>query len=171
MLVYFHGGAYNNGTVNSDLYDGTRLVHRGDVVVVTVNHRLNAFGYMYLGDLAPEYAQSGNAGQLDLILALKWVRDNMAEFGGDPSRVLIFGQSGGGAKCAALMATPAAKGLFHRVMTMSGQQIKGASIEIASGRAKTVLDKMGVTQGKNLSLIHISTPESCPASPKRRRNF
>jgi para-nitrobenzyl esterase len=151
VLVYFHGGAYNNGTVNSDLYDGTRLVHRGDVVVVTVNHRLNAFGYMYLGDLAPEYAQSGNAGQLDLILALKWVRDNMAEFGGDPSRVLIFGQSGGGAKCAALMATPAAKGLFHRVMTMSGQQIKGASIEIASGRAKTVLDKMGVTQGKNLA--------------------
>jgi len=150
VLVYFHGGAYNNGSVNSDLYDGTRLVHRGDVVVVTVNHRLNAFGYMFLGDLAPEYAESGNAGQLDLILALKWVRDNIEEFGGDPSRVLIFGQSGGGAKCAALMATPAAKGLFHRVMTMSGQQIKGASIEIASGRAKTVLEKMGVTPGKNL---------------------
>ncbi|MGP8244907.1 MAG: carboxylesterase family protein, partial [Bryobacteraceae bacterium] len=93
VLVYFHGGAYNNGTVNSDLYDGKRLVHRGDVVVVTVNHRLNAFGYLYLGDLAPEYAQSGNAGQLDLVLALKWVRDNIAEFGGDPSRVLIFGQS------------------------------------------------------------------------------
>jgi para-nitrobenzyl esterase len=120
VLVYFHGGAYNNGTVNSDLYDGKRLVHRGDVVVVTVNHRLNAFGYLYLGDLAPEYAQSGNAGQLDLVLALQWARDNIAEFGGDPSRVLIFGQSGGGAKCAALMATPAAKGLFHRVMTMSG---------------------------------------------------
>jgi len=150
VLVYFHGGAYNNGSVNNDLYDGTRLVHRGDVVVVTVNHRLNAFGYMYLGDLAPEYAESGNAGQLDLILALKWVRDNITEFGGDPSRVLIFGQSGGGAKCAALMATPAAKGLFHRVMTMSGQQIKGASIEIASDRAKTVLEKMGVVPGKNL---------------------
>ncbi len=151
VLVYFHGGAYNNGTVNSDLYDGTRLVHRGDVVVVTVNHRLNAFGYLYLGDLSPEYAESGNAGQLDLILALKWIRDNIAEFGGDPSRVLIFGQSGGGAKCAALMATPAASGLFHRVMTMSGQQIKGASIEIAAERAKTVLEKMGVTPGKNLA--------------------
>jgi para-nitrobenzyl esterase len=150
VLVYFHGGAYNNGTVNSDLYDGTRLVHRGDVVVVTVNHRLNAFGYMYLGDLAPEYAESGNSGQLDLILALKWVRDNIAEFGADPSRVLIFGQSGGGAKCAALMATPAAKSLFHRVLTMSGQQIKGASIEIASGRAKTVLEKLGVTPDQNL---------------------
>jgi para-nitrobenzyl esterase len=151
VLVYYHGGAYNNGTVNSDLYDGTRLVHRGDVVVVTVNHRLNAFGYLYLGNLSPEYADSGNAGQLDLILALKWVRDNIEEFGGDPSRVLIFGQSGGGAKCAALMATPAAGGLFHRVMTMSGQQIKGASIEIAADRAKTVLEKMGVTPQKNLA--------------------
>ncbi len=151
VLVYFHGGAYNNGTVNDDLYDGTRLVHRGDVVVVTVNHRLNAFGYLYLGNLAPEYADSGNAGQLDLILALKWVRDNIVEFGGDPEHVLIFGQSGGGAKCAALMATPAASGLFHRVMTMSGQQIKGASIEIASDRAKTVIEKMGVTPGKNLA--------------------
>ena len=154
VLVYFHGGAYNNGTVNSDLYDGKRLCHRGDVVVVTVNHRLTGFGYLYLGDLAAEYAQSGNAGQLDLVLALQWVRDNIAEFGGDPSRVLIFGQSGGGAKCAALMATPVAKGLFHRVMTMSGQQIKGASIGIASGRAKTVLEKMGVPaslRGKDLA--------------------
>jgi para-nitrobenzyl esterase len=151
VLVYFHGGAYNNGTVNSDLYDGTRLVHRGDVVVVTANHRLNAFGYLYLGDLSPQYKESGNAGQLDLILALEWVKNNIEEFGGDPSRVLIFGQSGGGAKCAALMATPSAHGLFHRVMTMSGQQIKGASIEIAAGRAKTVLEKMGVTPGKNLA--------------------
>jgi len=153
VLVYIHGGAYNNGTVNSDLYDGRRLCRRGDVVVVTVNHRLNAFGYMYLGDLAKEYAASGNAGQLDLVLALKWIKDNAAEFGADPTRVLIFGQSGGGAKCAALMATPVAKGYFQRVMTMSGQQIKGASIEIAAGRAKTVLQKMGIadgTKGKEL---------------------
>jgi para-nitrobenzyl esterase len=144
VLVYFHGGAYNNGTVNSDLYDGKRLCHRGDVVVVTVNHRLNAFGYMYLGYLSAEYKESGNVGQLDLVMALNWIRHNIGEFGGDASRVLIFGQSGGGAKCAALMATPAAKDLFHRVMTMSGQQIKGASIEIASGRAQAVLDKLGV---------------------------
>ena len=153
VLVYFHGGAYNNGTVNSDLYDGKRLCHRGDVVVVTVNHRLNAFGYMYLGDLAPEYKDSGNAGQLDLVLALKWIKENIAEFGGDPTRVLIFGQSGGGAKCAALMATPVAKGYFNRVMTMSGQQIKGASIEIASGRTMTVLEKMGAGGLKGKELV------------------
>jgi len=143
VLCYFHGGAYNNGTVNNDLYDGGRLCRRGDVVVVTVNHRLNAFGYLYLGDLSPAYMKSGNAGQLDLMLALEWIRDNIAEFGGDPSRVLIFGQSGGGAKCATLMATPVAHGLFHRVMTMSGQQIKGASIEIAAERARQVLQHLG----------------------------
>lgn len=152
VLCYFHGGAYNNGTVNNDLYDGRRLCQRGDIVVVTVNHRLNAFGYMYLGDLSPAYAKSGNAGQLDLVLALDWIKKNIAEFGGDPSRVLIFGQSGGGAKCAALMATPVAHGLFHRVMTMSGQQIKGASIEIASERAQTVLEKLAAAglKGKQL---------------------
>ncbi len=145
VLVYFHGGAYNNGSVNSMLYDGNRLCHRGDVVVVTVNHRLNAFGFLYLAAIDPkQYPDSGNVGMLDLVLALKWVRENIAEFGGDPSRVLIFGQSGGGAKCATLMAMPAAHGLFHRVMTMSGQQLRGASIEIASRRTDVMLGKLGI---------------------------
>jgi len=148
VLFYIHGGAYNNGTVNCDLYDGNRLCHRGDVVVVTVNHRLNAFGYMYLGDLSKEYADSGNAGMLDIILALKWVQQNITEFGGDASRVLIFGQSGGGAKCATLMAMPAAKGLFHRVVTMSGQQVTAKPTMIANEVAKDVLDKLGVKYGE-----------------------
>jgi para-nitrobenzyl esterase len=147
VLVYFHGGAYNNGSVNSPLYDGKHLCHRGDVVVVTVNHRLNAFGFLYLGALdAKQYPDSGNVGMLDLVLALKWVRENIGEFGGDASRVLIFGQSGGGAKCATLMAMPAGHGLFHRVMTMSGQQVKGASIAIASKRTEIMLGKLGITQ-------------------------
>jgi para-nitrobenzyl esterase len=144
VLFYIHGGAYNNGTVNCDLYDGNRLCHRGDVVVVTVNHRLNAFGYMYLGDLSKEYADSGNAGMLDIVLALKWVQQNIAEFGGDASRVLIFGQSGGGAKCATLMAMPTAKGLFHRVVTMSGQQVTAKPTVVANEVTKDVLDKLGV---------------------------
>jgi len=147
VLVYFHGGAYNNGSVNSALYDGKRLCHRGDVVVVTVNHRLNAFGFLYLAAFDPkQYPDSGNVGMLDLVLALKWVRENIVEFGGDPSRVLIFGQSGGGAECATLMAMLAAHGLFHRVMTMSGQQVKGASISIASKRTEIMLGKLGITQ-------------------------
>jgi para-nitrobenzyl esterase len=153
VLVYFHGGAYNNGSVNSPLYDGKRLVARGDVVVVTVNHRLNAFGFLYLDALdSKNYSGSGNAGMLDLVLALEWVRDNIAEFGGDPSRVLIFGQSGGGAKCATLMAIPAAKGLFHRVMTMSGQQVKGAPVDIAARRTEDMLARLNIAPA-NLSSL------------------
>jgi para-nitrobenzyl esterase len=149
VLFYIHGGAFTNGTVNCDLYDGNRLCHRGDVVVVTVNHRLNVFGYLYLGDLGgKEYADSGNAGMLDIILALKWVQENIAEFGGDASRVLIFGQSGGGAKCATLMAMPAAKGLFHRVLTMSGQQVTAKPTVIATEVTKDALDKLGVKYGQ-----------------------
>jgi para-nitrobenzyl esterase len=146
VLFYIHGGAYNSGTANSVLYDGTRLCKRGDVVVVTVNHRLNAFGYLYLAEATddPTYADSGNVGQLDLILALKWVRDNIANFGGDPSRVTIFGQSGGGAKSATLMAMPPAHGLFRRVMTMSGQQVTAAPRSIAAARTRDFLTRLGL---------------------------
>lgn len=148
VLFYIHGGAYNSGTVNSVLYDGTRLCKRGDVVVVTVNHRLNAFGFLYLAGITgdPAYADSGNVGMLDLVLALRWVKDNIAEFGGDPSRVTIFGQSGGGAKCATLMAMPRARGLFHRVMTMSGQQVTAAPESIATARSRDFLAKLGLSQ-------------------------
>jgi para-nitrobenzyl esterase len=146
VMVYIHGGAYSNGTVNAELYDGSRLARRGDIVVVTVNHRLNLFGYLYLAQLVPGqgFEDSGNAGQLDLVLALQWVRDNVAAFGGDPDCVTIFGQSGGGAKCATLMAQPPAHGLFHRVATMSGQQVTGAQPAHASERAKAVLKQLGL---------------------------
>jgi para-nitrobenzyl esterase len=154
VLFYIHGGAYNGGTVNSVLYDGTRLCKRGDVVVVTVNHRLNAFGFLYLAGITsdPTYADSGNVGMLDLVLALRWVKDNIAEFGGDPNRVTIFGQSGGGAKCATLMAMPSAHGLFHRVMTMSGQQVTAAPESIATARSRDFLEKLGLSQVSNEKL-------------------
>ena len=146
VLVYFHGGAYSSGSVNIDLYDGARLCVRGDVVVVTVNHRLNIFGYLYLAELGgAEFADSGNVGQLDLVLALKWVRDNIAEFGGDAGNVTIFGQSGGGAKCATLMAMPAARGLFHKVVTMSGQQLTGRTRAHGTETTREVLAELGLT--------------------------
>jgi len=149
VLFYIHGGGYTGWSSNIDAYDGVRLCQRGDVVVVTINHRLNGFGYLYLAELgSSEFADSGNVGQLDLILALKWVRDNIAEFGGDPHRVTIFGQSGGGAKCATLMAMPAARGLFHRVWTMSGQQLTGRTREHANETARAVLEKLGLTAGR-----------------------
>lgn len=144
-MVYIHGGAYSSGSGSDPLYDGTRLAARGDVVVVTLNHRLNVFGYAYLARLAPGFEDSGNVGQLDLILALQWIRDNIAAFGGDPSRVMLFGQSGGGAKIATLMATPAAQGLFHRAATMSGQQVTASGPINATTRATTWLNALGLT--------------------------
>jgi para-nitrobenzyl esterase len=144
VMVYIHGGAYSSGSANNSLYDGVNLCLRGDVVVVTLNHRLNLFGFLYLADLAPGFEDSGNAGMLDLVLALQWVRDNIEEFGGDASRVLIFGQSGGGAKCATLMSMPAASGLFHRVITMSGQQITASRREQATARSVAVLKELGM---------------------------
>ncbi len=149
VMVYIHGGAYANGSGSDPLYDGTRLALRGDVVVVTLNHRLNLFGYLYLARLAgmedERFADSGNAGQLDLILALAWIRDNIAGFGGDPGNVMLFGQSGGGAKIATLMAMPAARGLFHKVATMSGQQVTAGGPRNATARAVAVLKQLGLT--------------------------
>lgn len=143
VMFYVHGGAYNNGSGSSPLYDGVHLCRRGDVVVVTVNHRLNAFGYLYLARFGgAEFADSGNVGQLDLVLALQWVRDNITEFGGDPNKVLVFGQSGGGAKIATLMAMPAAKGLFHRAATMSGQQVTASGALNATLRTRAVFEAL-----------------------------
>jgi para-nitrobenzyl esterase len=145
VMVYFHGGAYSSGSVTDPLNDGARLAAAGDAVVVTVNHRLNAFGYLYLARLDPRFPDSGNAGQLDLVLALQWVRDNIATFGGDPERVMVFGQSGGGAKVATLMGMPAAKGLFHRAATMSGQQVTVSGPLNATARTRTYLARLGVS--------------------------
>ncbi|HEU4626724.1 MAG TPA: carboxylesterase/lipase family protein [Steroidobacteraceae bacterium] len=145
VMVYIHGGAYSHGSGSSPLYDGSRLSRRGNVVVVTLNHRLAAFGYLYLARLGgPALADSGNSGMLDLILALRWVRDNIAAFGGDPGKVMLFGQSGGGAKIATLMAIPAAHGLFHRAATMSGQQLTASGPLNATARARVFLDALKV---------------------------
>jgi len=143
VMVYFHGGAYSTGSVTDPVNDGARLAARGDVVVVTVNHRLNALGYLYLAGLDPRFPDSGNAGQLDLIVALKWVQRNIAAFGGDPGNVTVFGQSGGGAKIATLMAMPEANGLFHKAITMSGQQVTASGPLNATKRAQAFLGKMG----------------------------
>jgi para-nitrobenzyl esterase len=150
VLVYFHGGAYSSGTPNSPLLDGRHLAAQGDVVVVTVAHRLNVFGYLYLARLDPRFPDSGNAGQLDLILALQWVRANIAAFGGDPGKVMVFGQSGGGAKIATLMGTPAARGLFHRAATMSGQQVTASGPLHATERARAYMAAVGARTADDL---------------------
>ena len=150
VMVYFHGGGYTGWSANSEGYDGGNLCRRGDVVLVTVNARLNGFGFLYLAGLpgGEAYPDSGGAGMLDLVLALRWVRDNIAAFGGDPGCVTIFGQSGGGAKCATLMAMPAAAGLFHRVITESGQQLTGRTRAHGTATASAVLAALGIGPGR-----------------------
>jgi para-nitrobenzyl esterase len=144
VMVYLHGGAHASGSGSSALYDGGALCRRGDVTVVTVNHRLNAFGYCYLSEIDRTRYPVGNAGTLDLVLALRWVRDNIAEFGGDPGRVMIFGQSGGGGKVDTLMAMPEAKGLLHRAATMSGSQVTAGGPLASSRKARTYLKALGI---------------------------
>jgi para-nitrobenzyl esterase len=119
VIVYIHGGGLRSGSANSIFYDGWALAKQHDAVVVAVNHRLNALGYLYLAQIAGERYASGNVGHLDLVAALQWVRDNIAAFGGNPDAVMVVGQSGGASKVAALMAMPAGRGLFHRAAIMS----------------------------------------------------
>lgn len=149
VLVWFHPGAFSSDTSNRIETDGARLARRGNVVVVTVNHRLNAFGYLYLAPFGgADLADSGNVGMLDLVLALGWVRDNIAGFGGDAGNVTVFGQSGGGAKAATLMAMPGAAGLFHRVWTMSGQQVTASRVTSATTHARQLLDALGIAPNR-----------------------
>ncbi|HET7811314.1 MAG TPA: carboxylesterase/lipase family protein [Steroidobacteraceae bacterium] len=152
VIVYIHGGAYSSGSGSSPLYDGSLLGRRGDVVVVTLNHRLGVCGYLYL----PGFPDSGNAGTLDLVLALRWVRDNIGAFGGDPSCVTLLGQSGGGAKIATLMAVPAAAGLFHRAVTMSGQQVTASGPQHAAGRARELMARAGVERAATLASMPVA---------------
>jgi para-nitrobenzyl esterase len=159
VMVWYHGGAFSYGSSNGDRLRGTSLARRGDVVVVTVNQRLNIFGHLHLGDLGgPEYAQSANAGTLDMVAALEWVRDNVARCGGDPGNVTIFGESGGGGKVSTLLATPSAKGLFHRAIVQSGAAIRLNERARANRLAEAVLRELGVQRGE------INQLQSLPAA-------
>lgn len=145
VMVWLHGGGYAYGSGAWPIYDGANLARKGDVVVVTLNHRLNVFGYLYLAEIAGDrYAKSGNAGMLDLVLALEWVRDNIARFGGDPTNVTIMGESGGGSKVSTLLAMPSAGGLFHKAIIQSGPGLTGVPAATATKTAKAILDELGL---------------------------
>ena len=158
VMVYLHGGGYITGSGGYIMYDGANLARKHDVVLITLNHRLNVFGYLYLAELGGEkYANTSNVGMLDLVTALEWVRDNVSAFGGDPGNVTIFGQSGGAMKISALMAMPAAKGLFHRAIVESGSQVKG----ISSGDATKWTEQF--LQGLGLKASQIDELQKLPA--------
>ena len=145
VMVWHHGRGYYAGAGSEGWYNGADLATRGDVVVVTVNHRLNVFGYLHLADLGgSDFAGSGVAGLLDIVLALQWVRDNIAAFGGDPGNVTIFGESGGGAKVSTLLAMPSAEGLFHRAIIQSGAGLRGGEPDGATAFAERLLAHLGI---------------------------
>jgi para-nitrobenzyl esterase len=150
VLVSFHGGGWATGSGNGPMYDGGQLALLGDVVVVTVNHRLASFGYAHLAAVgAPEeFKLAGVCGVMDMVASLEWVRDNIAAFGGDPSRVMIFGQSGGGSKVSTLLATPAAKGLFHSAVVQSGSTLRLIADADAEKSADLFLKKLGVSRAR-----------------------
>jgi para-nitrobenzyl esterase len=150
VMIWMHGGGFSGGSGHDLLsYDGENLACRHDAVVVTHNHRLNAFGYLNLADLGGEaYRRSANVGLLDLVAVLEWVRDNIARFGGDPGNVTIFGQSGGGGKVSCLMAMPAARGLFHRAIVQSGSILRMAAPEDTAKLAAAVVEELGLSKSQ-----------------------
>jgi para-nitrobenzyl esterase len=154
VFVSFHGGGFETGSGNAPGFDGAQLARFGDAVVVTVNHRLSSFGYIDLASLgAPsEFAFAGVAGVMDMVASLEWVRDNIEAFGGDPARVMIFGQSGGGAKTSVLLGCPAAKGLFSRAAVQSGSLLKLVDREAAAKSTAGLLDKLGIPRSRAADL-------------------
>lgn len=165
VMVWMHGGGFLGGSGHDLLsYDGENLARRHDAVVVTHNHRLNAFGYLNLAELGGEaYRHSANVGMLDIVAVLEWVRDNIARFGGDPQNVTIFGQSGGGGKVGALMAMPSAKGLFHRAIVQSGSMLHASQPEDSGRIASAFLEELGLAKSELAKLHDIPLERLTPA--------
>jgi len=158
VMVWIHGGGFTIGSSSQALYDGSVLARRGDVVLVTVNYRLGPLGFIRLTDVTNgKIPSSGNEGMLDQVAALEWVRDNIAEFGGDPGNVTIFGESAGGMSVGTLLAMPAARGLFHKAIPQSGACHTGAPVARANRTAERVLSKLGVNAG-DTAAIRALTP-------------
>lgn len=160
VIVWLHGGGYFAGSsIEQVAYDGFNMCMEGDVVVVTVNHRLNILGYLDLSPFGEQYANSGNAGHADMVAALQWVHDNIALFGGDPENVTIFGQSGGGMKVADLMQISAADGLFHRGLIMSGVS-DAATLPSCTGNGREIVEAL--LEELNLSADEVEKLETVP---------
>ena len=159
VMVWLHGGGYTAGSGGATGLDGSNLARRGDVVTVTLNHRLNAFGYCHLAGVGGDlFADSGNAGMLDIVMALEWVRDNIGAFGGDNGNVTIFGQSGGGSKVAVMMTIPAAKGLFHKaIMQSSSSHLRLASAENADRATRQLMRVVGADSADAMRGIDTDT--------------
>jgi para-nitrobenzyl esterase len=156
VMVWLHGGGYAAGSPNMIPYDGANLARKHDVVVVSITHRLNVFGFAYLAELGGErFAGASNAGMKDIIAGLEWIRDNVASFGGDPGNVTIFGQSGGAGKVSTLLGMPAAQGLFHRAIAQSGSAVTSMAVTVATGSAEALMGRLGLKSSQVEELQNI----------------
>lgn len=156
VMVWLHGGGYSAGSGQElPSYDGTNLARKGDVVVVTLNHRLNVLGFLDLSAYGEKYKYSGNVGLMDLVAALRWVNENIEAFGGDPQNVTIFGQSGGGGKVSTLLATPSARGLFHKAIVESGSMLRTMSQKYSRRIAEATIAELGIDAAHIDSLQHV----------------
>lgn len=175
VLVCFHGGGWMTGSGNGPMYDGAQLARYGDVVVVMVNHRLASLGYAHFADLGapPEFASSGVCGIMDLVAALEWVRDNIERFGGDPNRVTIFGQSGGGSKVSTIMATPSARGLFHRAVAQSSppSALRQLTREEGTAEAERLLRSLGLKSRQIGEVQRLSWQQILEAQAANQADF
>ena len=156
VMFWLHGGGFHVGSSNDPMTDGKALAKKGDVVMVSVNHRLNILGFLDLSACGPQYAQSANVGMLDVVKALEWVKNNIENFGGDPSNVTIFGESGGGGKVGTLMCMPAAKGLFNKAIIQSGTLVNVMTKEKSTALGLAVLENLGLTPNDVKKLDTIS---------------
>jgi para-nitrobenzyl esterase len=172
VMVWLHGGGFRSGSGSAPILDGTSLAHTHDVVVVTLNHRLNVFGFTYLVEMAgAEFASSASVGMLDLVAALEWVRDNIERFGGDPNLVTIFGQSGGGRKVATLMSMPRAKGLFHRAIVESGAVLRLTTPEDGQRATEMLLAELGMTTSQARELQSVPMEQLAQAGARLNEKF
>ncbi len=172
VMFWCHGGGFATGSGNVPVYDGHNLAEHGDVVVVTVNHRLNVFGYTGLHTLGgEEFADAGNAGMLDVVEALRWVRDNISEFGGDPDNVTIFGESGGGGKVSMLLGMPAAQGLFHKAIVQSGSGLRQQDPERSERGARALLDAFDLSPAEAGRLREIPAEQLLATAGPLLRQF
>ena len=166
VMVWLHGGGFSSGSGGDAISEGGNLARKGGVVVVSVNHRLNVFGFLQLSkEWGPDYTSSGQAGMLDIVLSLEWVRDNIRQFGGDPGNVTIFGESGGGRKVAMLMAMPAAKGLFHKAIIQSGSGLDAPSYEEAVTMGRELLKRLAIAEGDAGALARADAKAIFDAQP------
>src|SRR5262245_25165189 len=171
VMVWFHGGGLDQGAGGSVGYDGAGLALRQDVVTVTVNHRLNVLGYLYLNEVGDaDFANSAHIAPEDLVAALHWVLDNISGFGGDPNRVLIFGRSGGGLKVSTLLAMPSSKGRFHRAVIQSGAGLRGGTRDGANRAAEMVLKELGLKPGQGRELQNVPLDKLMDAGNKARES-